>query len=338
MTNPRSEGPRTTVFIVGAPRSGTTFLQNLIGSHPLVATSQETDLFTKYVAPLRGTWEHQLRSDPEDWKRWRHKGLPAVLTEDEFDSIVGGVIGQVHSRTMDLKPGAEICLVKVPQDCTHAKLILRYVPDARFIHLIRDGRDVVASQLRAARGWGREWAPKNLSRAAVRWRLDVEAGRSIQQLTDAYLEVRYEDLVSDGGPAVLKHAFAAVGIDATDDFCSTAHAEFSLGSEGAARSSLVWGGEVIRRLGTVPSEPGGFAGEGGVGAWEHELDLRARSTFERTAGSLLHELGYTPSPEWVDRRRAARAAASVGATVQSVEMAARNRLRTALARRLRIAG
>src|SRR5690242_92433 len=127
--------PRTDVFIVGAPRSGTTFLQNLIGSHPLVASSQETDLFTQYVGPWRTSWEHQLRSDPESWKRWRHKGLPAVLTEQEFDSIVGGVVDHVHSRTVGLKPGAMVCLIKVPQDCRRAELILRYLPNARFIHL-----------------------------------------------------------------------------------------------------------------------------------------------------------------------------------------------------------
>jgi hypothetical protein len=330
--------PRTDVFIVGAPRSGTTFLQNLMGSHPLVASSQETDLFTQYVGPWRTSWEHQLRSDPEAWKRWRHKGLPAVLTEQEFDSIVGGVVDQVHSRTVGLKPGATVCLIKVPQDCRRAELILRYLPNARFIHLIRDGRDVVASQLRAGRGWGREWAPRNLAEAATQWSTDVAAGRSISGRTDAYLELRYEELVSAGGPELLKQALAFTGIEASDTECADTCAAFSLNTGGAARSSMVWGGEVIRRLGAAPAEPGGFAGEGGVGAWEHELDLRARSTFERTAGGLLHELGYTSSPEWVDSRRAARVVASVGATVQSLPVTARYRLRAAVIRRLRIAG
>lgn len=324
------------VFIVGAPRSGTTFLQNLIGSHPRVASSQETDLFTKYVGPLRTTWEQQLPSDRETWQRQRHKGLPAVLTEEEFDLIVADVIDRVHGQTIELKPGAEICLVKVPQDCTHAELILRYVPDARFIHMIRDGRDVVASQIRAAQGWGREWAPRNVSAAAARWRLDVEAGRSIRQLTDAYLEVRYEDLLSAEAPALLRQAFAFAGIDATDDVCSAACAEFSLGSQGAS-SSIVWGGEVIRRLGTVPSEPRGFLGEGGPGAWEKELDLRARGSFQHEAGDLLRKLGYATSSQWVAKRRTARAVASFESAVESVWIAARYRLRRALVGQLRIA-
>lgn len=326
---------RAVVFIVGAPRSGTTLLQNLLGSHPLVATSQETDLFTHYLAPLRARWEYQLPSDPEAWARWRHKGLPAVLTEHEFDAIVADMIERVHSRTLDLKPGANVCLVKVPQDCEHAELILRYLPHARFIHIIRDGRDVVASMLRANRTWGGAWAPKDVFSAADQWRVGVEAGRSIQELTDAYLEVRYEELVSTTAPALLRHAFAFAGIQAGDDECSRTCAEFSLQNGGATRSSLVWGGEVIRRLRTAPSEPRGFAGAGGVGAWEKELDLWARGAFERQSGRLLHELGYASSSQWVQPRRPARAAASCRANLGWLSLAVRYHLAVRVSRSLR---
>ena len=50
----RHAADRTIVFVIGAPRSGTTYLQNLLGSQAQVVTSQETDLFTQYIAAWRG--------------------------------------------------------------------------------------------------------------------------------------------------------------------------------------------------------------------------------------------------------------------------------------------
>lgn len=314
------------VFIVGAPRSGTTYVQNLIGSHPLVVTSQETDLFAQYIAPLRARWEFQLPSDPEAWTRWRHKGLPAVFTEEEFDSVITTIVDRVHSRTLALKLGAKIWLTKVPQNCQHAELILRYIPQARFIHVLRDGRDVVASQLRAARGWGRDWAPQDVCTAATCWRTDVQAGRSIRRLTDAYLEVRYEELISPTAPALLRQVWAFLGVDAGEEECARRCAEFNLNREGGARSSLVWGGEVIRRLQAPPAEPPGFAGEGGVGAWAQEFDSRSRSAFERCAGDLLYELGFARSPEWVARQRLVRAALASRVELEQRRLAARHHL------------
>lgn len=290
---------RPTVFIVGAPRSGTTLLQNLLGAHPLVATSQETDLFDQYVNTLRGLWEWQLPPNAEEWKRRRHKGLPAILTEEEFEAILAGLIERVHAATMALKPRAQVLLEKVPGYSLHGDLILRYVPHARFIHLVRDGRDVATSTLRASRGWGRRWAPDTAEAASAQWRDHVLAARTIADSTDRYTEARFEELSSDGGPELLQRLFSFCEIEATSAECREIVS--------ANPSSLLWSGEVARRLGRAPDEPEGFSGEGGVGAWREELGARDRIAFERQAGDLLSELGYA-TPGWTGvtplRRRA----------------------------------
>jgi len=305
--------PRPTVFIVGAPRSGTTFLQNLLGAHPLVATSQETDLFDHYVGPWRSQWERQLPESAEEWKRRRHKGLPAILTEEEFDALLGQVIERVHAATMALKPGARVLLEKVPGYGLHGNLILRYVPQARFIHLVRDGRDVAASMLRASRGWGHGWAPKTAEVASALWRDHVLAARTIADSTDRYTEARYEELCGDGGAELLHRLFSFCEIEATPAECRDIVS--------ANRSSLLWSGEVVRRLGGAPDEPEGFSGEGGVGAWHEELGTRDRIVLERHAGDLLSELGYT-TPGWTGvtplRRRATIARLAAGRQVGRV--------------------
>jgi len=287
------------IFIVGATRSGTTFLQNLVGAHPLVATSQETDLFSVYIASWWDAWELQLPANPETWGRWRHKGLPAVLAEADFDAIIAGVISRVRSATMALKPQATVFLDKTPNNGRYARLILHYLPEARFIHLIRDGRDVVSSVLRASQGWGRDWAPRTARSAAIEWHRAVEESRAIRGLTKSYLELQFEDLVSQDGPALLRKTLEFCGIEAAEMECGEIWTSFKLDARGSTDSSMVWGGEVMRRLGAAPLEPVGFSGEGGVGAWKRDLDARARVTVEREAGDLLRALGYTSSPKWV---------------------------------------
>jgi hypothetical protein len=284
--------PRTTVFIVGAGRSGTTFLQNLLGAHPAIATTQETDLFSHYIRPWREQWERQLPESPDEWRRWRHKGLPAVLVEQEFDALLADVVERVHAATMALKPDARILLEKVPGYGLHGELILRLLPHARFIHLIRDGRDVACSMVRASRGWGRGWAPGTVDSAAEQWREHVVGTRSIAAETDGYVEARYEELCSPGGARLLSTLFDFCGVELPEPECAALIAD--------GPSSLLWSGEVARRLGT-PDEPEGFSGEGGIGAWRRELGARDRVAFERRAGTLLAELGYA-EPGWAGGR------------------------------------
>ena len=75
--SPAVREPRL-VLLVGAPRSGTTWLQSMLGAHPAAATPQETDLFSRYVTPLADAWSWQLRGGPDAWRKRRFKGLPAV--------------------------------------------------------------------------------------------------------------------------------------------------------------------------------------------------------------------------------------------------------------------
>jgi hypothetical protein len=323
--------PSRIVFLVGAPRSGTTYLQNLLGAHPLIVTSQETDLFIRYIAPWHQQWQSQLPSDPQEWERSRHKGLPAVLTEADFDLLAKHAIERVYSATLALKPGASVLLDKVPHNSRYGDVILGYLPDARFIHIIRDGRDVVASQIRASRTWGGNWASAQGASAAAGWRHDVDAGQKLRELTDAYLELRYEDLVSPDAPNLLAAAFAFCGVDASVVNCAEICAAFGLETI-PRRTSLVWGGEVIRRLGSVPSEPPGFAGEGGVGAWERDLNLTERASVARQAGPLLETLGYAPSRQWVASSAGVRRIAMTAIECRALARRTRNHIAWRLSR------
>lgn len=291
------------VFVVGAPRSGTTWVQHLLGAHPDVVTPQELDLFHAYLSGWDDLWRSQLVESPDEWRRRRYKGLPAALTQDEFDDLLRDSARRVYAAVAALKPGARIVLDKVPNNGLHARLILRLFPEARFVHVIRDGRDVVASMIRASRGWGRFWAPRNAEVAAGQWLRLVNACREIAGLTPAYHEVRYEELAEGDTAALLGELFAAIRVEADEELRGRIVAESALSRAGeSGYGGIVWGGEVRQRV-AEPREPDGFAGEGGVGAWRRDLSRREVATVERVAGSVLAELGYAPETARRGRRR-----------------------------------
>lgn len=277
------------IYLIGAPRSGTTWLQHLMGAHPRVATPQELDIFVDLVPAMREAWAKWLR-DPEAWRRLRYKGLPAAVTEQRFNELVREFLEGVYREILQLKPSADVVLEKVPRYSFSGRDIQYFVPDAAFVHIIRDGRDVAASLLRAGRSWGRDWAPSSMADAATRWRDHVTAARSVRELTDRYVEIRYEELASARGPEALCRVLRACGVDVTEAECAEIH--------GRSENAILWGGEVQRRLGGSPEEPAGFIGAKTPGAWRSELNWYDRWAFDEVAGEVLMDLGYVDSRAW----------------------------------------
>jgi Sulfotransferase family len=299
------------VFLVGAPRSGTTWLQQLLGAHPGIATPQETDLLDLYVASWLKSWQLQLASSLEPGHRAR--GLPTVLTEEQFLNIIRGVLDKVYGTVLEHKPGATVVLDKNPYHSYHVAQALRLLPQAGLIHLIRDGRDVACSLMRAAeRKWGRGWAPTHVDGAAALWRNMVETVRA--GAGDRYVEVRYEELCAGDPPQALVRLYGFCGIDADEALARAALDRFDLDrlrSTPAAEqpSSIVWAGEAVASLGGPPAEPEGFVGGGGAGGWAERFSPYDRWLFDRVAGDLLLDLGYEPDRSWVGIGTAGRAQA-----------------------------
>jgi hypothetical protein len=286
------------VFIVGSPRSGTTWLQTLLGAHPSVVTPQETDVFSSLVAPMQTGWDRQreLAVDTGAAER-RAKGLPTLLHDEEFHALVESVVARVVAAMAALDPAATVVVEKSPSHSRHTGLIADYLPDATFVHIIRDGRDVAASLRAAANGWGSHWAPTELKRAALLWRETVLGAREAAT-TGRYVEVRYEDLRA-GEPEPLRRAFAACGLTVDDDACRGLLEEYSLArmADGAVASTIALGGAASAGTSEL-REPSGFYGEGRVGGWTETWTAKDRLLFDAVAGDLLVALGNEPDHEW----------------------------------------
>jgi Sulfotransferase family len=189
-------------FIVGVQRSGTTMLRLMLDRHGLIAIPPETsgmipDIYARRASFGReariediDAFEHVLRSNP-GFHRWGisidevHKEIKANT------SLAGGLeaayIAYAHAH------GKRIWGDKTPRYLGCMPLLARLFPRARFIHLIRDGRDVALSQL------GLHRLHRHSASVAFMWRRKIQAARAAgQSLGEArYAEIHYERLLTD---------------------------------------------------------------------------------------------------------------------------------------------
>jgi hypothetical protein len=280
-------------LIVGAQRSGTTWLQLLCAAHPKLAGGEESHLFSHYLGNLSNQYYVDLYSQE---KLPRPQGLPCYLTIDEWTNLMRRTATEVLSRILIAKPQARLVIEKTPDHVLHLHFVRQLFPNCRIIHIVRDGRDVVVSQMEAARQkWGQSWAASDAREAATRWCDWVERARKYRQPRELYHEVRYEDLVSDGR-RTLSGVFAFLGVPLSASEVESIYARFSIA---ACRDESA--PDVLLRPGEVASLPTKRTGEGffraGVaGGWRTALADDDRVAVESIAGELLRELGYAVDP------------------------------------------
>lgn len=292
MDSPSPKDPEQLIFIIGAGRSGTTWLHLMLGSHPRVATGQESQIFSEYLAPLYRRWRDEL--EWPDTETVRQHGISSYVKEDEFVALLRGFALEVLGRVLAEKPGATHLLEKSPSSSYHVDLIHRCLPETHFIHVIRDGRDVATSMLKARLGWGKSWAPSRAEDAAKEWVKAVWAARSAANLTSHYTEVRYEDLLSEGVDE-LQRVFRFVGLPVSDDEASEIYERFDfdrLKKGDYDRAVFKNPGEVTASGTEERREPPGFFRKGKSGTWRDELSRAELNSFLWVAGDLLEELGY----------------------------------------------
>lgn len=278
------------LFVIGCPRSGTTWVQLLLAQHPQVATAQETHLFNGYIAPLDAAWRRQRESP-------RGIGLSATMTEAEFYGLCRDFAEAVLSKVAAANPKAEVIVEKTPAHGRHVSLIRKIVPDALFLHVVRDPRGAVSSLCAAGSSWGSRWASRNVEDNARLWRSDVNSARSIRNAA-CYREVRYEDLLGPDGARYLQRLFEWLELEAVDGLCSQI-------MEICRIDNLRKADRKIEDFNVLKREPNGFYRKGVADGWREDLSARDIRVVEYITGELMQQYGYEAMHKTGSRRRPA---------------------------------
>ena len=184
-TGNEAEPQTSPVVIFGAPRSGTTYVTEILNAHPRVHITNEAKLFVWARLTLgQLDSEHVALTHRERFKEYLKPELARLIRRFYWE----------------LDPSALVWGDKNP-DYARRHAVLQTVADlfrgARFIHVIRDGRDVVASLLRKRNADGEPWA--SFEEAHRIWNENITTAHAF--VTSAppgtALEVRYEELIAD---------------------------------------------------------------------------------------------------------------------------------------------
>ena len=261
-------------FVVGSARSGTTLLRLMLNAHPDVAVPPES----RFVTEL---WTGSAEVEPRAF-------LDALAAHDRFaawelpiEAVAAAIADEPLIPYRDAIDAAYVAYArarnkarwgdKTPRYVEHIPFLAGLFPDARFVHLVRDGRNVALSYADVPFG------PKTVAKAAQLWAKRVSdgimAGRSLEP--GRYLELRYEDLVSDiEGRAKELTEFLDLPFDPG-----------MLDYTERSRSDVL--PRAAKYNPKVTSRPIANAR-----SWEKDMPDRHVAVFEAVAGSVLAELGY----------------------------------------------
>jgi hypothetical protein len=283
-------------LIVGSPRSGTTLLRFMLDSHPELAIPPETGFlrfrpkFWWRGDKLREKFFQALIGYPQPIPAWPDFEIPEEAFREALLEITPFTISEGYRafyRLYAARFGKSRWGDKTPLYCLELNAIRRVLPEARFIHIIRDGRDAALS-LRTmwfSPGW-------EIETQAAYWRKCVLAARKAGLGCPDYLEVRYEDLILKTRET-LERICAHVCLDHDDAMLSyytrtPARLREHKGRSRPDGTPLRTQEQRIRQQERTTKPPDPAC----VFAWKREMSMEERGRFRLVAGDLLKDLGY----------------------------------------------
>src|SRR4051812_12799633 len=182
-------------FIVGVARSGTTLLRLMLDAHPELTIPPETQFFSEVAQACRAdATPEQLIELLTSQRRWGDFGFDSDellkrlrQKDDPGPRFVMRHFYELYAE----KQGKPRWGDKTPGYAERIKRINQVLPESRFIHLIRDGRDAALSRAHRA---GKDDPFDVMAR---RWVRRITTAREQGAEIDHYMEMRYEDLVAD---------------------------------------------------------------------------------------------------------------------------------------------
>ncbi len=216
------------IFIVGVPRSGTTLVQSLLAAHSAVTSFTESHFFSRHFAVLPRSSSVVLTRDPTERLRDflaenRVEPRAAIAMEDRVRStmparfllplrtrrVARELLGVLDE--LALLEGVSNWVEKTPRHLRYVPFLERLYGGSqrpRFVHVIREGLETVASLYTASQNWERSY---DLETCVERWNSDVRFSLArASEPTDHF--VFYEELTARP-EATLKRLIEKLGLD-----------------------------------------------------------------------------------------------------------------------------
>jgi len=271
----RYQNIQNAIFIIGCDRSGTTFLGSLIGAHSQCIVTPESqfkvDCYSK---------EEQTSFDPKkafqkikETKRFKIWDTDISFTEAEYTNIKNYPdlilkIVEKYNIEKQQKTTAKIWVDHTPINVEYVDLLKKLYPNAKFLHIIRDGRGVAASFKNVT------WGPKSMQDIANFWLAKLAYGFAYERkYPQNILSVRYEDILENTENTIKK----------ITDFIGIEYESSMLEANGLIVPSYTKHQHEL---------VGQKADKSRINAWEKVLSKREIELFEYRTRNMLHLLDY----------------------------------------------
>lgn len=259
------------VFVIGAPRSGTTWLHKMIADHGDICSLEGSNTFLqKYILPFESIYTREKQTF---YDKGFTRGLPSKLDWSELEKLVGAYIGLFYDN---FAVGESYYVEKATDLTAYIHRIKFYIPNAKFIHIVRDGRNQTLSEMKLRHKYGSPFGIDSIHNGARRWKQQVQ---EVHQNADGFkqdlYEVKYEDMLVNT-PHYLTEIFRFIGCEVDSSIVEGISAKFDY------RNKPV----------SMPTTPIKGASGQATQIFESEMTRSQQIVFEHYAGDLLHEMGY----------------------------------------------
>jgi hypothetical protein len=280
----KSQRQNPYLFAVGCARSGTTLLQRMLDHHPQLAVANDSHFIPEAIKDVPVGVDPALTPELVErvrtYRRFYRLGMPDDAVEEAAarSSTYAEFVSALYSEYARLR-GKSLAGEKTPTYVRELPRLHAIFPQARTIHIIRDGRDVTLSTL----AWAREdkgpgkfelWDEEPIAVCALWWRWQVSTGRQDGTVLgpDRYIELLYEDLVVRA-EETLRPVAAFLGLPFAHEMLTYYEGRVQPRPGRSAKSA--W----------LPPTPG-------LRNWRTQMKPRDVELFEALAGDLLSDLGY----------------------------------------------
>lgn len=278
------------IFIIGCDRSGTTLLRLMLNQSPVLYIPPETRFIKALEAnkAIYGDFSQSYQRHFFIRDLQTNKATSKTFTFPVFDLTVEEAATAIEKVAPTDFTGASQAIFqasagkknkqrwgdKTPHQVQDITILAQLFSTAQFVHIIRDGRDVAMSMVKAG------WLDGNILNIADYWQKQVKAGiiagKSLENSPDRYYEITYEDLLQSP-EASLKALCAWLNLEYTPQMLQYYR---------NANANLPTEHNSLFQLNQKPLDASRAY------AWKQKLSQQDRADFESVGGDLLQELGY----------------------------------------------